>query len=94
MKTLLNSEYVFCLGTVKLTLYLDYEHKTFDIKEPDQKGVFYGQCSNILDGELKSELLVKIMKFVRSELKEHKEGSFSDEDGRIPDRLYKPKPGI
>ena len=83
MKTLLNSEYVFCLGTVELTLYINYECKTFDIQEPGHEGVFYGQCSNILDGELKAELLVRIMNFVKSELKEHKSGSFPDEDGAM-----------
>ena len=83
MKTLLNSEYTFTLDTVELTLYINYKDKTFDIQEPGQEGVFYGQCSNILDGELKAELLVKVMKFVKSELKDHKSGSFPDEDGAM-----------
>jgi len=81
MKTLLNAEYTFTLDTVELTLYLNYEHKTFDIQEPGQEGCFYGQCSDIADGLYKAQLLVEIMEFVERELKDHKSGSFPDEDG-------------
>jgi len=68
MKTLLNSEYTFTLDTVELTLYLNYEHKNFDIQEPGQEGVFYGTCKDITEGLIKAKLLVEIMDFVEDEL--------------------------
>lgn len=68
MKTLLNSEYTFTLDTVELTLYLNYKHKTFDIQEPGQEGVFYGKSSEITEGQYKAQLLVEIMDFVDDEL--------------------------
>ena len=64
MITLLNSEYVFKQGDVELTLYLNYEDKTYDIQEPGQEGVFYGQLKDVNDGLTKAELLVDVMKFV------------------------------
>ena len=64
MKTLLNSEYVFKQGNVELTLYLNYNDKTYDIQEPGQEGVFYGQSKDINDGLSKAELLVEVMNFV------------------------------
>ena len=64
MKTLLNSEYVFKQGNIELTLYLDYKDKTYDIQEPGQEGVFYGQLKDVNDGLSKAELLIEIMNFV------------------------------
>ena len=64
MKTLLNSEYVFKQGNVELTLYLNYNDKTYDIQEPGQEGVFYGKSKDINDGLSKAELLVEVMNFV------------------------------
>lgn len=64
MKTLLNSEYLFEYQNVELTLYLNHKDKAYDIQEPGQEGVFYGQQKNINDGLTKAELLVEVMNFV------------------------------
>lgn len=67
MKTLIHSEYVFKQGNVELTLYLNYVDKTYDIQEPGQEGVFYGQSKDIKDGRVKAYLLVEIIDFVDSQ---------------------------
>jgi len=77
MKTLLNSEYLFSNEGVNLTLYINYNDKTYDIQEPGQEGVFYGQSKDVTEGVLKARLLYEIMNFVDKQ--------FSDSDGKIPD---------
>jgi hypothetical protein len=67
MKELLNSEYLFTLDTVELTLYINYKDKTYDIQEPGQEGVFYGTCKDIPEGLYKAQLLCDIMEFVGKE---------------------------
>ena len=69
-RTLKNSEYRFWLGKVKLTLYLNYQDKTFSICEDGQEGVFYGECSDITEGFCKAQLCTEIMEFIEEEFKE------------------------
>jgi len=76
MKTLLNSEYLFSNEGVNLTLYINYNDKTYDIQEPGQEGVFYGQSKDVTEGVLKARLLYEIMNFV--------DGQFNDYP-KIPD---------
>jgi len=70
MKTLLNSEYLFSNEGVNLTLYINYDNKTFDIQEPGQEGVFYGVCADTTEGMIKAQLLLNVMTFVYDEFKE------------------------
>jgi hypothetical protein len=67
MKTLLNSEYIFQHENVKLTLYINYDNKSYDIQESNQEGVFYGKCYNVIEGIDKAQLLVEIMAFIDNE---------------------------
>lgn len=73
MKTLIHSEYVFKQGNVELTLYLNYNDKTYDIQEPGQEGVFYGQLKDIGDGRVKVYLLAEIIDFVDNEFNQKNE---------------------
>ena len=67
MKALQNSEYLFQNGEETLTLYIDYESRSYSICEPNEEGVFMGSTRNIEGGRLKAALLVEIMEFVNSE---------------------------
>lgn len=57
MQKLVNSEYWFFEENVGLHVYIYYDSMSFQINEPHQEGVFYGDLINLDVCKIKARLI-------------------------------------
>ena len=73
MRTKINSEFYFEKqveeGTVQLTLYIDYENRTYDFMQMNEEGIFPSKHNkSVEENKAFFELSLEILKFVEAEL--------------------------
>lgn len=69
MKKLLNAEYIFSAetptGLLTVTVYIYYDSGKYQINEPSQEGVFWGDRDDIIEDSIKAKLINdEVMPFI------------------------------